>query len=440
MPLLLVAAAVICLLILIIAFRLNAFIALILVALGLGLAEGMTLKATLHSVQNGIGGMLGSLVMILGFGAMLGKLLVDSGAVQRITYTLIQKFGVKHIRWAVMLAGFLVGLPMYYMAGFVLLVPLIFSIAASTRLPILYVGIPLIAALSVTHGFLPPHPGPTAMAVMFEANVAYILLYGMLIAIPAILVAGLFFSNFLKGMHPLPPKEFIAPRQFSEEEMPGFGISLFTVLVPVMIMTIGGIAALFLPAGSVARNTMDFLSEPNIAMLISVLAAIYTLGLKRGKGLKETMDSITASVSGIAMILLIIGGGGALKQVLVDSGVGAYITQLFSGTQFSPLVLAWAITGILRISLGSATVAALTAGGVVLPLMGSSDVSPELMVLSIGSGSLICSHLNDPGFWVFKEYFNLSITQTLSTWTVMETLVSVVGLLGILILSAAGIG
>jgi gluconate transporter len=439
MPLLLVAIAVLCLLILIMAFRLNAFIALVIVAIGLGIAEGMTLKATLISVQSGIGGMLGSLVMILGFGAMLGKLLVDSGAVQRITYSLLEKFGVKHIRWAVMLAGFLVGLPMYYMAGFVLLVPLIFSIANSTKLPILYVGIPMIAALSVTHGYLPPHPGPTAISIMFGANMAYTLLFGIIIAIPAILVAGLLFSNFLKNLNPVPLKDFLAPKQFSDTEMPGFGISLFTVLVPVLLMTIGGIASLFLAKDSAARNSMEFISEPNIAMMISVLVAVYTLGLKQRRGLKEIMDSLSVSVTGIAMILLVLGGGGALKQVLVDSGVGIYITELFSGTHYSPLILAWAITGILRISLGSSTVSALTAGGVVLPLMDSTMVSPELMVLAIGAGSLICSHVNDPGFWIFKEYFNLSVSQTLSTWTVMETLVSVIGLFGILILNAIGV-
>jgi gluconate transporter len=435
MPLLLVAAAVILLLILMIVFKMNAFLSLIMVAIALGLAEGMPLKEVLKSVQNGMGSMLGSLVMILGFGAMLGKLLTESGAVQRITYSLIEKFGIKNIQWAVMLTGFLVGLPMYYMAGFVLLIPLIFSIAASTRLPLLYVGMPMVAALSVTHGYLPPHPGPTAISVMFKANISLTLLYGLIIAVPAIIVAGPVFSKFLKRFNPQPPPLFSSPKLFTEEEMPSLAISLLTVLTPVLLMAIGGTGSFLLPVNSSARNIIEFLSEPNIAMLISVLVAIFTLGLNQSRKMKEIMEIVTSSISSIAMILLIIGGGGALKQVLVDSGVGIYITKLFSDTQLSPLILAWAITGILRICLGTSTVAALTAGGVVLPLMASSTVSPELMVLAIGSGSLICSHINDPGFWIFKEYFNLTIPQTLATWTVMETLVSVIGLLGVLILS-----
>lgn len=435
MPLLLVASAVVILLILMIAFRMNAFLALIIVAIGLGIAEGMPFKEVLKSAQNGMGSMLGSLAMILGFGAMLGKLLSESGAVQRITYSLIQQFGTKNIQWAAMITGFLVGLPMYYMAGFVLVIPLVFSLAVSTRLPMLYVGMPMVAALSVTHGYLPPHPGPTAMSVMFKANISLTLLYGLIIAIPAIIVAGPVFSRFLKKYKPEPPVGIATLKHFEEHEMPGYGISLLTILTPVLLMTIGGFAALLLSETSRIRHVIDFVSEPNIAMLISVLVAIYTLGIRRGRSMKEIMDSLGSSISSIAMILLIIGGGGALKQVLVDSGVGIYITGLFSNLSLSPLILAWAITGILRICLGTSTVASLTAGGVILPLMEHSTVSPELMVLAIGSGSLMCSHINDPGFWIFKEYFNLSIPQTLSTWTVMETLVSVIGLIGVLILN-----
>ena len=435
MPLLLVLAAVILLLILTIGFKMNAFISLILVAIGLGLAEGMPAKAVLTSIQNGIGSMLGSIVMILGFGAMLGNLLIESGAVQRITYQLIQAFGVKNIQWAVMLTGFAVGLPMYYMAGFVLLVPLVFAVAASTRLPLLYVGMPLIASLSVTHGYLPPHPGPTAIAVLFKADVSLTLLYGLAIAVPAVILAGPVFSKFLTRLNPTPPPGLAMPKHFSEEEMPGFGISLFTVLTPVLIMTVGAVAALLLPAASRTRQTIDFFTDASMAMLISVLVAMVTLGLNRGKNMKQLMDTITASVASIAMILLVIGGGGALKQVLVDSGVGTYITNLFNGLHLSPLFMAWAIAAILRICLGSSTVAALAAGGVVLPLLATSTVKPELMVLAVGAGSLVCSHVNDPGFWIFKEYFNLTIPQTLATWTVMETLVSVIGLVGVLVLS-----
>ena len=436
MPLLLVVAALALLLILTIVFKLNAFLSLIVVAVALGLAEGMPAKEVLVSVQNGLGGILGSVVMIIGFGAMLGALLVESGALQRITYQLITTFGIKHIQWAVLLTGFVVGLPMYYMAGFVLLVPLVFSIAASTRLPLLYVGMPLVAALSVTHGYLPPHPGPTAIAALFKADFSLTLLYGLIIAVPAVIIAGPVFSRSLKRYNPTAPTTIAAPKHFTEQEMPGFGISLFAVLTPILLMTLGAVATLTLPAASQVRQVVEFISDPSVALLLSVLVAMVTLGLNRGKSMKQVMDLFSSAIAGIAMILLIIGGGGALKQILVDSGVSTYITTLVSDLHLSPLVMAWAIAAILRVCLGSSTVASLTAGGMVLPLIATSAAKPELMVLAVGAGSLVCSHVNDPGFWIFKEYFNLTIPQTLATWTVMETLVSLVGLLGVLALNA----
>ncbi|UOQ64569.1 gluconate:H+ symporter [Hymenobacter volaticus] len=436
MPLLIVVAALVLLLILTIVFKLNAFVSLIVVAVVLGLAEGMAAKDVLVSVQNGLGSILGSVVMIIGFGAMLGALLIDSGALQRITYQLIKTFGIKHIQWAVLLTGFVVGLPMYYMAGFVLLLPLVFSIAASTRLPLLYVGLPLVAALSVTHGYLPPHPGPTAIAALFKADFSLTLLYGLAIAVPAVIIAGPIFSRTLKRYNPTAPTTIAMPKHFTEEEMPGFGVSLFTVLTPIMLMTLGAVATLTLPADSKVRQVVEFISDPNLALLISVLVALVLLGLNRGKSMKELMDLFSSSIAGIATILLIVGGGGALKQVLVDSGVSVYITNLFSDMHLSPLFMAWAIAAILRICLGSSTVASLTAGGMMLPLLATTGVKPELMVLAVGAGSLTCSHVNDSGFWIFKEYFNLTIVQTLATWTVMETLVSIIGLIGVFVLNA----
>jgi gluconate transporter len=435
MPLLLVALAVLMLLVLMIAFRLNAFLALILVALGLGLAEGMTAKDALISVQNGVGSTLGSLALILGFGAMLGNLISSSGAAQRITYSLIRQFGTKHIQWAVVLTGFLVGLPMFYNAGFVLLIPLVFSIAASTGLPLLYVGLPMAAALSVTHGYLPPHPGPTAIAVLYKADVGLTLVYGIIISIPAIIVAGPFFSRFTKKYKASPPPGLAAPRVFTDAEMPGYANSVFTALFPVLIMAFATIASLLLPETSALRKGFDFIGDPAIALLLSVLLAIFTLGLNRGMKMDDIMAIVTNSIGSIAMILLIIGGGGALKQVLVDSGVGDYITNLVSGMQLSPLFLAWGIAALLRVCLGSATVAAITTAGIALPVIASTGASPELMVLATGAGSLMFSHVNDPGFWIFKEYFNLSIADTIATWSIMETIVSVMGLLGVLALN-----
>jgi Gnt-I system high-affinity gluconate transporter len=292
----------------------------------------------------------------------------------------------------------------------------------------------MLASLSVTHGYLPPHPAPTAISEIFQADFGKTLLYGILVAIPAIIVAGPLLSRNFKNIPASPLKEFVNPKILSDTEMPGMGISIFTALLPVLLIGLATLSELFLPAGSPVKKLLGFVGNPVIAMLLSVLMAIYTLGLARGKPMKEVMKSASSSVSGITMVLLIIAGAGALKQVLIDSGVSEYIGSLLQNSSISPLVLAWGIATVIRVCVGSATVAGLTAAGIVLPLVAQSDVSPELMVLAIGSGSLMLSHVNDSGFWLFKEYFNLSVKDTLRTWTVMETTVGIMGLVGVLFL------
>lgn len=434
MPLLIVILGILLLFILIARFKLNAFITFIIVSLFVGIAEGMDPLKVVDSIQNGIGSILGFLVIILGLGAMLGKLVADSGAAQRITTKLVDKFGKKNIQWAVVLTGFIVGIPMFYSVGFVILVPLVFTIAAATGLPLLYVGLPMLASLSVTHGYLPPHPAPTAIAATFNADIAKTLFYGIIVAIPAIIVAGPLLSRTLKGIHATPLKEFLNPVVLKEEEMPSMANSIISALLPVILIAIAALAEFTLPDTFFLKKTILFMGNPAIAMLISVLVAIYTLGLGRGKKMKEVMDSIGSAITGITMVLLIIAGSGALKQVLIDSGVSEYIGAMLQESSISPLILAWLIATVIRVCVGSATVAGLTAAGIVLPLVQGSGVSAELMVLSIGSGSLMLSHVNDSGFWLFKEYFNLSVKDTLKSWTVMETTVGVMGLLGVLII------
>ena len=436
MPLLIVIGGILLLFLLIARFKLNAFIAFIIVSLGVGLAEGMTLEGVTNAIETGIGNTLGFLLIILGLGAMLGKLVADSGAAQRITTHLVKRFGRKNVQWAVVLTGFIVGIPMFYTVGFVILVPLVFTVAATTGLPLLYVGMPMLAALSVTHGYLPPHPAPTAIAEIFQADLGKTLLYGILIAIPAIVVAGPLLSRTFAKIPASPLAEFVNPRVLSDSEMPGTGISIFTALLPVILIGMATLSEFALPETHWLGRGLQFLGNPVMAMLLSVLVAIYTLGLGRAKTMKEVMQSVADSVSGITMVLLIIAGAGALKQVLIDSGVSDYIGGLLSGSPISPLVLAWGIATVIRVCVGSATVAGLTAAGIVLPLAGGTGVQPELMVLAIGSGSLMLSHVNDSGFWLFKEYFNLSVADTLRTWTVMETTVGVMGLLGVLLLHA----
>jgi Gnt-I system high-affinity gluconate transporter len=435
MPLLIVIIGIILLILLITVIKLDTFISFVIISLAVGLAEGMKPGALVTSVETGIGSTLGSLVMILGFGAMLGKLVADSGAAQRISSSLIKLFGIRYIQWALVITGFIVGVPMFYNVGFVIMVPLIFTVASATGLPLLYVGIPMLASLSVTHGFLPPHPSPSAIAVMFKADIGKTLIYGIIIAIPVIILAGPLFSRTLKKIRATPLKEFVNSKVLTDEEMPGIAISILSAILPVILIILSTIVNLFPLKDTAAGKVISFTGTPSIALLISVLVASYTLGMRRGRSMKDISDMIARSVTSITMVLLIIAGAGIFKQVLTDSGVSQYIAAWLSGSNLSPLFLGWLIAAVIRVCVGSATVAGLTAAGIILPVVSGGTVSAELMVLSIGAGSLMLSHVNDVGFWMYKEYFTLSVKDTFLTWTIMETIVGVSGLLGVLLLN-----
>ena len=435
MPLIVISLGIVLLFFLIVYFRLNAFIAFVLVTIGIGIGQGMPLQTIIKSIETGIGNTLGFLVLILGLGAMLGKLVAESGAAQQITNGLIRIFGVNNTKLAVMLTGFIVGITMFYSVGFVILVPLVFTVATATGLSLIGVGLPMLAALSVTHGFLPPHPAPSALSIMFDADIGKTLLYGIILAIPAILISGPLLTRFLPKVEAKPLKEFMASKTFNVSELPSLTNSLLTALLPVLLIGFATIISSFLNVNSALYDLVNFIGNPVIALLLTLLIGTYTLGVARGKSMDDIMKIYATAASGITMVLLIISGAGALKQILVDSGVSQYIGGLLQITSLSPLLIGWIIATLIRFSVGSATVAGLTTAGIVLPLVQTTDVSPELMVLAIGSGSLMLSHVNDSGFWLFKEYFNLSVKETLSTWTVMETSIGISGLLGVLFLN-----
>lgn len=435
MPLVIISLGILLLFFLIVFFRLNAFIAFIIVSIAIGIGQGMPLDTLIHSIEKGIGNTLGFLVMILGLGAMLGKLVAESGAAQQITNGLIRIFGVKHTKTAVMLTGFIVGITMFYSVGFVILVPLVFTVASATGLSLIGVGLPMLAALSVTHGFLPPHPAPSALSVMFKADIGKTLLYGIVLAVPSILISGPLLTRFLPKVAAKPLKEFMASKTFKPTELPSLFNSLFTALLPVLLIGIATIMEGFLPKASLLRQVTTFVGNPVTALLLTLLLGTYTLGIARGRNMEQLMKIFREAASGITMVLLIISGAGALKQILIDSGASEYIGGILQISSMSPLVIAWIIATLIRFSVGSATVAGLTTAGIVLPLVQTTGVNPELMVLSIGAGSLMLSHVNDSGFWLFKEYFNLSIKETLLTWTVMETSIGVSGLMGVLLLN-----
>jgi Gnt-I system high-affinity gluconate transporter/Gnt-II system L-idonate transporter len=435
MSILILLAGILLLLVLISGVKLNAFISLIIASLFVGITKGMLFPDIINSLQQGIGSTLGSLILIIALGVILGNLLSDSGAAQRISSVMTLFFGIKHIKWAMLLTGFAVGISMFYNAGFVILIPMVFAVAKSTKQPIIYLGIAMASALSITHGFLPPHPGPTAIAVIFKADIGKTLLYGLIIAIPALLTAGIIFPEFIKKIIANPPKGLFESKTFSEEEMPSFAISFLTALVPVILMGMATISELALAEESSLRHMLGFIGNPTTSMLIAVLFAVFILGINRGRKMSDIMDKSGSALSSATMIIMIIAAGGAFKQVLIDSGIGTDLTTFFEKSTLSPLILGWLIATIIRIALGSATVAGLTAAGIVQPLVVSSGISPELMVLTIGAGSLMCSHVNDTGFWMFKEYFGISVSDTFKTWTVMETIIGIMGLIGVLLLN-----
>jgi Gnt-I system high-affinity gluconate transporter len=339
MPLVIVVFGICLLLILILVLKFNSFLSFAIVSLAVALAEGMTLDKAITSIENGIGNTMGFLVLILGLGSMLGKLVSESGAAQKITSRLVNAFGLKHIQLALMLTGFIVGVSLFYDVGFFIMIPLVFTVAASTGLPLLYVGLPMLAALSVTHGYLPPHPAPTAIVGIFHADLGKTLVYGIIVAIPAIFISGPILSKALSGTKIVakPLAEFINLKPLTDEEMPGFWISFFSALLPVILITIATIAGFLLPVDNPVRKVLGWIGNPVLAMLLAVLFAIYSLGLARGRNITDIMNSLAHSVTSITMIMLLIAGAGALKQVLIDAGVSTYIGGLLSGSTLSPL-------------------------------------------------------------------------------------------------------
>ena len=433
MSILIILFCIVVLVLLITQFKINAFLAFLVVSTLAGLMLGIEVSKITASIQKGLGDMLGSLVIVVASGAMLGKLTAESGAAQQIASGLMKLFGERYIHWALMITGFIIGIPLFYNVGFVLVIPLIFSVAYKYKLPAVYIGVPMLASLSVTHGFLPPHPSPTALVAQFQADMGTTLFYGILIGIPTSIVAGPFFARTLKNIKSVPLKIFNAD-PIPSDKLPGLGISVLSAMLPVILIALTTVLANLITEPGPLRTTVLFFSDAAIVMIISLAVATYTLGLRLGMSMKKVMDIYADAVKDISMLLLIMGGAGTLKQILTDSGVSNEIGSLLNGLDVHPLILGWSIACVIRVCVGSATVAGLTAAGIVMPLLGRPGVDPNLMVLAVGAGSLMFSHVNDAGFWLFKEYYNLSIKDTIRSWSVMETIVAIAGLIGVMAL------
>lgn len=431
--------AVIGLIVLITRFRIHPFVALAIAAIFLGLITGLPAAKVVKSFQTGFGSVVGFVGIVLGLGTMLGKMMAESGGADQIAKALLTAFGKERVHWAMMFVAFIVGIPLFFEIGFVLLMPLVFIMAKRVQMPLVKIAIPLLAGLSVVHGLVPPHPGPLLAISIYNADIGKTILYGLIVGLPTAIVAGPLFGSYIARYVITQPAPELAAQLAHEPEaktLPGVGITLVTVLLPVFLMLLKSFADIVLTEGTVTKQWLDFIGDPIIALLAALLLSFFTFGYARGFDSQKVLKFVDQSLAPIASIILIIGGGGGFKQMLVDTGVGNAIGQLALQSHISPILLAWLAAALIRIATGSATVATITGAGLVAPLVTMiPDVNRELLVLATGAGSVILSHVNDAGFWLVKQYLNMTVVQTFKTWTVMETLLSVVGLVFILVLS-----
>jgi GntP family gluconate:H+ symporter len=430
--------AVVSLIVLIARLRLHPFVALILVSLAMGLASGMPPSAAVKAFQDGVGSTLGFIAAVVGLGTMLGKLMAESGAATRIATTLIGLFGERRVHWAIMIVAFIVGIPVFFQVGFVLLVPLVFTIARRTGTSLVKIGISLVAGLSVVHGMLPPHPAAMLAVSAYNADIGLTILYGLIVGLPTAALAGPIFATWVAPRIALPPDNPLADQLGGESmrETPSFGISIFTVLIPVILMLLASASDLLLDEGDAGRSVLHFIGHPIVALLLALLFSFWSLSRARSFTKEEVLKFCNDCLAPTATILLVIGAGGGFNSVLVESGVGRAIAAVAAGSHASPLLLAWTVAALIRVATGSATVAMITAAGIVAPVaLATPGTSAELLVLATGAGSLVLSHVNDAGFWLIKEFFNMTVPQTLKTWTVAETIIGVAGLVFTMLLS-----
>ncbi len=431
--------AVIALVVLIARFRLHPFVVLIVVSIGMGLAAGMPAVAVVKAFQDGVGTSLGFIAIVVGLGTMLGKMMAESGGAARIAATLLSMFGPTQVHWAIMFVAFIVGIPVFFQVGFVLLIPLVFTIARQTGTSLVKVGLPLVAGLSVVHGMVPPHPAAMLAVVAFKADVGRTILYALIVGLPTAALAGPVYASWIAPRITLPRRNPLA-EQFRADDvraMPGFGITMFTVLLPVLLMLVASSAEIMLPPESAVRHAAAFVGNPVIALLVALLFSFWSLGTSLAFTRDDILRFTNDCLAPTATILLVIGAGGGFNRVLIESGVGRAIADVAVQAHTSPLLLAWVVAGLIRVATGSATVAMTTSAGIVAPIaLLTPGTPPELLVLATGAGALMLSHVNDSGFWLIKEFFGMTVSQTLRTWTVVETIIGVAGLAFTLLLAA----
>jgi gluconate:H+ symporter, GntP family len=417
--------------------RLNAFVALTLISLCVGAVSGMPLGSVVRAFQEGVGNTLGFIAVVIGLGTIVGKMLAESGGAEVMADRMIGLFGSRHVHWATALVAFVVGLPVFFSVGLVLLAPIVFTLARRERIPLLVVGLPLVAGLSASHALVPPHPGPLAAIERLGADMGRTIAWSLAIGLPAALIVGPPLGWWLGRRIEATPGALAAELSAIDTiRRPGFGMTLFAILLPIGLMLVGTAAALIFRAGSTPRVVAAFVGSPIVAMLVAVLVSFYVFGIACGRDRTELLRFSEECLAPVASVLLVVGAGGGFGRVLDVAGVGSAIQGVASALRLSPLLLGWIIAALLRLAVGSATVAIVTAAGIIAPVAAAvPGTNIELLVIALGAGSIVASHVNDGGFWLVKEYFNLSVLQTLGTWTVLETAFSLVALCLVLIAS-----
>jgi Gnt-I system low-affinity gluconate transporter len=436
---LIVIAGISLLLFLIIRSKLHAFVALLLVSLLVGIAAGMPLKGVIESIQNGMGGTLGFVAVVVGLGAMFGQMLEVSGGAERLAQTLIKKFGENKAQWALGITGFIVAIPVFFDVGFIILVPIVYGLAKKTGRSLLYYGIPLLAGLAVTHSFIPPTPGPIAVADLIGADLGWVILFGFIAGIPAMILAGPMFGKYIaKKIHATIPDYMEIKEKKFDKDLPSFGLIASIIFIPLVLILANTVSGVVLPEKSGLRAFFTFLGHPFVALTIATLLAFYLLGQKRGFTKQEVQDIATKALEPAGIIILVTGAGGVFKQILIDSGVGKVLGDMMASSSLPPVLLAFLIAAIVRVSQGSATVAMVTSAGLISPLietLGLTGPVLGLIVIAIAAGATILSHVNDSGFWLVNRYFGLDVKDTLKSWTIMETIIAVVGFAVVFVLS-----
>lgn len=428
---------VIVLLFMVIKLKVQAFISLLIVSMGVGIFSGMPLDKVITSMTNGMGGTLGFIAVVVGLGSMFGKMLEVSGGTQRLARTLINKFGKEKASYALALTGFIVAIPVFFDVGFILIVPIVYSLARETKKSVLHYGIPLLAGLAVTHAFVPPTPGPVAVAQLVNADLGKVILFGIIAGIPATILAGPVFGKYIGKKINVGVPDYMMEgieKEIDEKDLPSFSTIFSLILIPLVLIVLNTISSTFLDPNTFFAKLLKFIGHPFTALTVATILSFIVLGRFRGLSKEDINKVSTSALNSSGLIILITGAGGVFKQILIDSGVGDVLAQSVSSLNLSPILLAFIIALIVRVAAGSATVAMMTAGGIVAPMLSNFSVEPALIVIAIASGSTALSHVNDSGFWLVNRYFGINEKDTLRSWTVMETIIGLVGLSVALIL------